>query len=81
MKSKPYTLTFARCACPAIHWGVSGVRMGCADCGATSSTMLVVTRHPRKVKREIEEAKSMPEIVAIIERENAALPRREERAL
>ena len=77
---KNHVLTFARCACPAIHWAVRGSFIGCAECrgrehAGTFATMMVVTPNPRKVKAEINKAKSMEEIRAIIDRENAKLPK------
>jgi hypothetical protein len=86
MKKQLHTLTFARCGCPAIHWAVRGSFIGCAECREANrcapysqqglfAVQVVVTYRPRLVKREINAAKTQAAITAIIERENATLPR------
>lgn len=88
-KKTPTALLFARCACPRVHWAVRGCYIGCREClerGAEAEgdfkqrrgyfqTYVVLTFRPRQVRKEIDAATSEADIAAIIERENATLPR------
>lgn len=89
LRKAPHALLFARCDCPKIHWAVRGCYIGCREClqarrEATDehgkplgyfATYVVLTFQPRKVRRELEANPSPENIQAIIERENATLPR------